>query len=286
MDSTITTNKVPGRGDFRVADANRDHASEERKLTRLIEEQRLHFEEASRNKDDFLAILAHELRSPLSVISYAVALMRNGPQDDDSEELWDLVGRQTEQMSHLIEDLMNVSRIVQGELTIFKVPVELHQLIRQAVEAARPQLNGHRQHLHVSLPSHAVSLQADPVRVVEVLTNLLNNAAKYTDEGGQIWLTAAEDKSEVTIQVRDNGIGMTADMLPHIFEPFTQMRGALGRSEGGIGMGLAIVARLVRLHGGTVEVFSDGLGCGSRFVVRLPLSLSLDTESVAAGCPV
>jgi signal transduction histidine kinase len=233
----------------------------------------------------FLAMLAHELRSPLGAISYTVEAMRHRPKDADADWAWELVGRQTEHMVRLVEDLMDVSRISQGKLIIRKVPAELGKLISQAIEAVRPQLISHRQQLIVSLPSQEVTLLADPVRLVEILTNLLNNAAKYTDEGGQIFLTAAEERGEVAIQVRDTGIGITAEMLPRIFDPFTQVAGALDRADGGIGIGLAMVARLVGLHGGTAQAFSDGLGCGSRFVIRLPLLVSLQMEKVAAGSP-
>ena len=188
-------------------------------------------------------------------------------------------------MRHLVDDLMDVSRIAHGKVRIQRVPVDLDPLISQAIEAVQPLLNTHKQHLTVSLPTQPVMLLADPVRLVEVFTNLLNNAAKYTDERGQILLMAAEENDEVVVEFRDTGIGITAEMLPRIFDPFTQATGALNRSKGGIGIGLAMVAHLVRLHGGTVQVFSEGPGHGSRFVVRLPLLLSLDAEDDTARRP-
>jgi signal transduction histidine kinase len=151
------------------------------------------------------------------------------------------------------------------------MPVELSQLISQAIEAVQPLLNTRTQQLAVSLPSRSVRLLADPTRLVQVLTNLLNNAAKYTEDNGQIWLTAAEEEGEVVVRVRDNGIGIAAVMLPRVFDLFTQVPGALDRSDGGIGIGLAMVDQLIKLHGGSVKAFSDGPGRGSEFVVRLPL---------------
>lgn len=242
-------------------------------------------EEANRNKDEFLGMLAHELRNPLAAISMAVEVLRQRPPNVDPEQVCDVISRQTLQMLHLVDDLMDVSRIAHGKVRIQKIPVVLNPLIRQAIEAVQPILNTHKQQLTVSLPPRPVKLLADPVRLVEVFTNLLNNAAKYTDEGGQILLMAAEENDEVVVEFHDTGIGIPMEMLPRIFDPFTQVIGAQNRSEGGIGIGLAMVAHLVRLHGGTVQVFSDGPGHGSRFVVHLPPLHSLDTEDYAAEGP-
>lgn len=256
-----------------VASAIRD-VSQQRRLEAELNERTRQLEEANRNKDEFLGKLAHELRNPLAANIMAVESLRHSPLIDGPKYLWDIISRQTLQMLQLVDDLMDVSRIAHGKVRIQKVPVDLKPLISQAIEAVQPLLNAHQQRLTVSLPPQPVKLLADPVRLVEVFTNLLNNAAKYTDDGGQLLLMAAEKNDEVVIELRDTGIGISAEMLPRIFEPFTQVTGALSRSEGGIGIGLAMVAHLVRLHEGTIDVFSEGLGQGSRFVVRLPLQHS------------
>jgi signal transduction histidine kinase len=173
-------------------------------------------------------------------------------------------------MAHLVEDLLDVCRIAHGKVRIHKEPVELDEIVSQAVESCQPLLIARQQQLTVSLPSPSVRLLADPTRLVQILTNLLNNATKYSEDGSPIWLTAAEEEAEVVVRVRDKGMGITAEMLPCIFDLFAQVPAALDRSEGGIGIGLAIVGHLVQMHGGTVHAFSDGPGQGSEFVVRLP----------------
>jgi signal transduction histidine kinase len=246
----------------------------ERSIRYAIERNRAEeaLKEADRHKNEFLGMMAHELRNPLSTIRNAVQALKH--LDAPAPNLqWarDVIGRQADHMAHLVEDLLDASRIAHGKVSIRKETIELGQVVGQAVEACRHLLSARKQQVTVSLPSRPVPLLADPTRLVQVLTNLLNNAAKYTDEGGQIWLTAAEEEGEVVVRVRDNGIGIAADMLPHVFDLFTQAPAALDRSEGGIGIGLAMVGNLVQLHGGTVQAFSDGQGRGSEFVVRLPL---------------
>lgn len=265
----ISLGVLPTEAGFLIASAIRD-VSEQRRLEEELSERTRQLEEANRNKDEFLGMLAHELRNPLAATSMAVEVLRHSSPIEDPKQLWDIISRQTLQMLHLVNDLMDVSRIAHGKVRIQKVPVDLDPLIRQAIEAVQPLLNANKQPLTVSLPPRPLQLLADPVRLVEVFTNLLNNAAKYTDNGGQILLIAAKVNDEVVVEFRDTGIGIPIEMLPHIFDPFTQVTGALNRSEGGIGIGLAMVAHLVRLHDGTVQVFSDGPGRGSRFLVRLP----------------
>ena len=278
----ISLGVLPSADGLLVASVIRDVSSQRRLEAELCEQSR-QLVEANQNKDEFLGMLAHELRNPLAAISMAVEVLRESPPDADPEQMWDIISRQTLQMLHLVDDLMDVSRIAHGKVRVEKVPVDLHPLISQAIEAVQPLLNAHRQQLTVSLPPQSVKMLADPVRLVEVFTNLLNNAAKYTDDGGQIALMAAEDNNKLVVEFRDTGIGIPIEMLPRIFDPFTQVTGALNRSKGGLGIGLAMVAHLVRLHGGTVQVFSDGPGHGSRFVVCLPLLLSRDAEDDAAG---
>jgi signal transduction histidine kinase len=229
-------------------------------------------EEAARHKDYFLGMLAHELRSPIGTIRNVVEVLTQiGPPDPKSQWARDVIGRQTDHMAHLIEDLLDASRIAQRKVSIRKETVDLNQIVGQAVETCRHLLTARGQQVTISLPSRPVLLLADPTRLVQVLTNLLNNAAKFTEDGGQIWLTAAEEKGEVVVRVRDNGIGIDGEMLPRIFELFTQVPAASERSDGGLGIGLAMVEQLVQLHGGTVQAFSDGPGRGSEFVIRMPV---------------
>jgi len=254
---------------FVIATANRD-TTEHRRMEELRQRTQ-ELEDTVRQKDEFLGILAHELRNPLAAISNAIEVMRLGPPNADQQWVCDIVSRQTQQLLHLVEDLMDVSRLAHGKVGIRKMPVELSDLVSQAIEAVQPLLNTHKQRLAVSLPSRSVRLLADPTRLVQVLTNLLHNACKYTEDNGQICLTAAEVEGELVVRVRDNGIGIAAAMLPRVFDLFTQVPGAIDRSGGGIGIGLAMVDQLIKLHGGSVKAFSDGPGRGSEFVVRLPL---------------
>jgi len=190
-------------------------------------------------------------------------------------------------MSRLLDDLLDVSRITRSTLELKKSPNELTLVIGSAIETARPILDAKHHALSVDLPKHAVRLEADLVRLAQVFSNLLINAAKYTDPGGQIQLRAAQEGSEVVVAIRDNGIGISADMMPRLFSMFSQAEAALGRAEGGLGVGLSLVRGLVTLHGGSVEARSDGPGTGSEFIVRLPIGTPQteipDTEAVAEG---
>ena len=228
--------------------------------------------EEYRRKDLFLTTIAHELRNPLAPIRNALTILKApGAGPDVLAYAIEVLDRQVKQMIRLVDDLLDVSRIARGKVQLQKEPVELASVVNQAVEASRPLLEARRQELKVTLPPNLRPLSADPARLAQVLTNLLNNAAKYTDEGGRIGLSAEQVGEEVTVRVRDTGMGIPADMLPRIFEAFTQVDGALARSQGGMGLGLALVRGLVELHGGRVEAHSEGLGKGSEFVVRLPV---------------
>jgi signal transduction histidine kinase len=217
-------------------------------------------------------MLAHELRNPLATILNAVEVLKHLALPDTNLP-WarDVIGRQANHMAHMIEDLLDCSRVARGKISIRKEMVQLRQVVGQAVETGRPLLCARKQHLTLSLPSHPVALLADPTRLVQILVNLLNNAAKYTDEGGQIWLSASAEQGEVLLRVRDNGIGIATALLPRVFDLYTQLPAGLAHAAGGLGIGLAMVGHLVQLHGGTVQAFSDGPGRGSEFVVRLPL---------------
>jgi PAS domain S-box-containing protein len=234
--------------------------------------------EADHRKDEFLAMLAHELRNPLAPIRTAAQVLRlKGPAEPHLQLARDVIERQVQQLTRLVDDLLDLSRISRGKLNVQLEPVDLATVITRAVEISRPLIDARKHHLEVSLPGQAVQVEGDPARLAQVVSNLLNNAAKYTEEGGRIWLTvepASERRRrprEVLLRVRDTGVGIAADMLPSIFEMFTQVQGSVSRSEGGLGVGLTLVRSLVELHGGSVTALSEGLGQGSEFVVRLPL---------------
>jgi PAS domain S-box-containing protein len=231
--------------------------------------------EADRRKDEFLALLAHELRNPLAPIRYALATSRKaGRTLEQQKRAEEVIERQVAHMSRLLDDLLDVSRITHGTLELKKSPTELTLVLGAAIEAARPILDSKHHTLSLDLPKQTVRLEADPVRLAQVFSNLLINAAKYTDAGGSIELRATREGSAVVVTVRDNGIGISADMMPRLFTLFSQAHTALGRSEGGLGVGLALARGLVSLHGGRVEARSEGPGRGSEFIVRLPLGVA------------
>ncbi len=227
--------------------------------------------EADQRKDQFLAMLAHELRNPLAPISNAVQIMKvqglSGPNFDWSVKV---IEDQVRHMTRMVDDLLDVSRITRGKVVLQVEPTDLESVVTLAVEASRPLIEdcGHR--LAVELPDRPVPLEVDPARMAQVLSNLLNNAAKYTDEGGRITLTAERAGREVVFRVCDNGTGIAPELLPHIFDMFTQADQTLSRSRGGLGIGLTLVRSLVEMHGGRVTVASAGVGLGSEFTVYLP----------------
>jgi PAS domain S-box-containing protein len=228
--------------------------------------------EADRRKDEFLAMLAHELRNPLAPIRNAVEIFR-AKGLETSELRWgaDVIDRQVHQMTRLVDDLLDVSRITRGKIALRTERVDLGTVIQTAIEGSRPVLNKWGHQLSVSFPAEPVYLDGDATRLSQIIANLLNNAAKYTDIGGRISLKVETTAEHAVVSVKDNGIGIPPDALPQIFDLFAQVNQALERSEGGLGIGLTLVRRLVELHGGTVEALSDGPGKGSEFVVRLPL---------------
>jgi CheY-like chemotaxis protein len=229
-------------------------------------------QEADRRKDEWLAMLAHELRNPLAPIRNAVQFLRlKGPPDPDLQNARDIIERQLRQMTRLVDDLLDVARIGRGKLTLHREPVSLGAVLTSAVESSRPLIEAAGHDLAVALPPEPILVEADPTRLAQVFLNLLNNAAKYTPPGGRLWLTAERQGREAVVRVRDTGVGIPAPMLPHIFEMFTQVDRSLERSQGGLGIGLTLVKRLVEMHGGSVEAKSEGPGQGSEFVVRLPV---------------
>ena len=238
--------------------------------------------EADQRKDQFLAMLAHELRNPLAPISNAAQIMKvqglNGPNFDWSVKV---IEDQVKHMTRMVDDLLDVSRITRGKVVLQKEPVELETVVSLAVEASRPLIEDYQHRLTVALPEHPVLLEVDPARMAQVLSNLLNNAAKYTDEGGEIALVAEPRGRDVAIRVRDNGTGIAPELLPHIFDMFTQADQTLSRSRGGLGIGLTLVRSLVEMHHGRVTARSRGPGLGSEFTVRLPVSAEVPAEPPA-----
>lgn len=227
--------------------------------------------DAVRTKDHFLAVLSHELRNPLAALSTGLQLLKLArPDPAVAEGSRAMMERQVKQLVRLVDDLLDVSRITTGKLALRKERVDLAAVLAAAVEASRPVIDGGGHELTITLPPDPVRLDADPVRLAQVFLNLLTNAAKYSEPGGRIRLSAVRDGGEVVVHVRDAGIGIPAAALPHIFEVFVQVDSEWRRAQGGMGIGLSLVKEFVELHGGRVEAHSGGPGKGSEFVVRLP----------------
>jgi two-component system, sensor histidine kinase len=240
--------------------------------------------DADRKKDEFLATLAHELRNPLAPVMHAVKLMES-PAADDTQRQWgrEVIARQVQRMALLLDDLLDVSRITRGRLELRKDYVDLQSLVNSAVETARPLIDAKHHALTVNLPADPIELEVDPLRLSQALSNLLTNAAKYTDARGQITLTACQDGQGLAIRVTDNGIGIELTVIKGLFEMFSQIDSAIDRAEGGLGIGLALVKGLVALHGGSVQATSAGLGQGSEFTIRLPRSVVVERRAAGAG---
>lgn len=231
---------------------------------------------ADRSKDEFLAMLAHELRNPLAPLRNAAEILRAAnTSEDEREQAQIIIGRQIENMSRMIEDLLDVSRITEGKIELRRHPVALETVLAAATSLARPGIASRGQELTVSLPTEPIFLNADATRLEQIFNNLLGNACKYSGAGARIWLSAERSEGtqppEVTIRVRDDGIGISPEVLPYVFDLFVQASRTLDRVHGGLGIGLTLVQRLVKLHGGSVEAHSSGLGSGSEFIVRLPI---------------
>ncbi len=244
--------------------------------------------DADRRKDEFIATLAHELRNPLAPIRNASQVAKS-PGATDAQRRWahEVIDRQARHMALLLEDLLDVSRITRGTLQLRLERVELAAIVGMAIETARPLIDSRHHELTVALPQAPVWLEADAVRLAQVLSNLLTNAAKYSNPNGVIELSAQQQAQELMIRVSDRGLGIEPHLLPRIFEMFSQGKPAIDRAEGGLGIGLALVKGLLGLHGGTIEACSAGNGQGSTFTVRLPISQqhaqrsgSLDAEGV------
>ena len=258
--------------DHQVIQCNIRDITERSRLEKLLQSQARELENLHLRKDEFLAMLSHELRSPLAPIANAVQLM-SLQQDTESrtqQQARSIIERQLAKLQHLVDDLLEVSRITSGRVQLRKEWVAISGIVQGAVETVRPLFQQKRHELAVSLPTIPIWLNADAARLEQVVVNLLTNAAKYTEEGGRIWLTVDKENTDCVIRVRDSGVGISPALLPNVFDLFTQAERSLDRSQGGLGIGLALVQRLTELHDGTVEAHSE-LGHGSEFIVRLPL---------------
>jgi len=240
-------------------------------------------EDANTRMNEFLAMLSHELRNPLAPIRNAVAILAHVPSDDPRLS-WStaLIGRQVTQMARLLDDLLDVARVQSGKVALQRRSVTTQEFIGQAVESCRPLAEARQQQLSVELPPELVFVDGDPVRLVQVFANLINNALKYTRVGGRIVVRVQPGEAEVVIGICDNGRGIAADALLRVFDLFTQEDRSLAHSQGGLGIGLTVVRRLVELHGGSVEATSAGLGRGSEFIVRLPTTRDAPLASRAS----
>jgi signal transduction histidine kinase/ActR/RegA family two-component response regulator len=237
-------------------------------------------QDADRRKDEFLATLAHELRNPLAPVRNSLHILRlAGSGDPTVGRGRAVMERQVNHLVRLVDDLMEVSRITRGKIALRRERTELSRVLRTAIETSQPLLEAAGHVIEVDLPDEALPLDADPVRLAQVFANLFNNAAKYSEHPGTIRVRARRDGDAVAVSVRDEGIGIDPDMLPHVFEMFTQVDGFHRRSQGGLGIGLTLVRSLVGLHGGSVSAHSEGIGCGSEFVVRLPLAVGAAVEA-------
>lgn len=227
---------------------------------------------ADRRKDEFLATLAHELRNPLAPIRNSLEVLRMAPTDHRViEHVYEMMERQINHMVRLVDDLMEVSRITRGAIELRREPVEMAQVVQAAVETCQPMIDAAGHKLAIDLPAEPLVVSGDAIRLAQVVANLLDNASKYTDNGGQIWLTVRPEDSCIAISVRDSGIGIPPEQLSNVFEMFTQVDRSSPRARGGLGIGLTLVRSLVEAHGGRVEAKSEGAGHGSEFIVRLPL---------------
>ncbi|HEU4851734.1 MAG TPA: hybrid sensor histidine kinase/response regulator [Telluria sp.] len=239
--------------------------------------------EIDRRKDEFLAMLAHELRNPLAPVSAASDLLRLPNLDPARiQQTSEIISRQVRHMTGLIDDLLDLSRVSRGLVTLEEARVDVRQVMNEAVEQVRPLIDTRRHRLAVHVPPEPAFVHGDQKRLIQIIANLLNNAAKYTPEGGDIALTMDVNRTEVIFSVTDNGIGMDPHVIEHVFEMFSQAERTSDRSQGGLGIGLALVKRLVDLHGGRIAAQSDGVGKGSRFTLTLPRTCAANAMQAAA----
>ncbi len=253
-------------------DALQNAAADNQHLLNESRQYAAALKDADRRKDEFLATLAHELRNPLAPIRNGLKIMTMSPDNKTSGDITDMMDRQLTHLVRLIDDLLDVSRISEGKIDLRREPIQLRDAINAAVETSRPLVDEGKHKLILDISEEPLWLKADMTRIAQIVSNLINNAAKYTPEGGRIMVAARPKDGRVSISVVDNGIGIPADMLPRVFDLFTQVEHNVGRAQGGLGIGLALVKRLVEMHGGTIRAQSEGPGKGSAFTVELSLT--------------
>jgi len=255
----------------------RDHLLERERTSASLKE-------ADRRKDEFLAVLAHELRNPLAPIRNSLQILRMTIKEEGPVAgLTEMMERQVNHMVRLVDDLMEVSRITRGKIELRQELLDIATVVRNAVETSQPLIDASRHRLSISMPKELLQVEGDPVRLSQVISNLLNNAAKYTDPSGQLALAVRRNEAHVEIEVGDSGVGIAPEMLPRVFDMFTQVASSTDRAQGGLGIGLTLVKSLVEMHHGSIEARSAGLGCGSQFVIRLPLVSGYSVNDIAAA---
>ena len=277
---------VYGENNHQVVQCNIRDITERSRLQRLTQEQAAALADLDRRKDEFLAMLSHELRNPLAPILNAALLLRlhstrnrlQGIENPILQQSASIIERQVGQLTRIVDELLEVSRITTGRIQLRQESIAVGVVAENAVATVRSLIDQRKHELTVSLPTQVIWVHADAARLEQVVVNLLTNAAKYTDQGGHVWLTVQQEGEEAVLRVRDTGVGIAPEILPRIFDLFTQAERSVDRSQGGLGIGLALVHRLVEMHGGTVAV-SSALGQGSEFVVRLAVVSPLQTQS-------
>ena len=277
-------NEIGGIIMFTEVITERKRAEEEHR--RLLAQARVAeaLREADRRKDEFLAVLSHELRNPLAPITMAIELMRlREPADDSIVWARDIIARQTAQLTRLVDDLLDVSRITLGKITLNRSALDLRPIVAQAVEAVQPLFTARNHQLTIDVSREPLPLRGDGARLTQIISNLLNNAARFTAEGGHVTLAARREGTRVILSVKDDGIGIPPDMRERVFEMFTQIESAGQHKQEGLGIGLALVRQLVAMHDGDIEAQSAGAGCGTELIVRLPISEDHRTIGVGAA---
>ncbi len=265
-----------------VNDALRAEITERSRLEEELRNKAEALLDADRRKDEFLSMLAHELRNPLAPILMATEMLRHLSSGNLAIERYRMViDRQARNLTRLVDDLLDVSRITRGAITLQTKYLDFRSVMQSAIEAARPLIDVCRHELSISLPELPLMTVGDPTRLEQIIVNLLNNAAKYTEVGGKIHISATNSDGQAVVRVRDTGMGMPPDLVPHVFDLFVQGSRSLDRAQGGLGIGLTMAKSLVAMHGGSIEAHSQGIGRGSEFVVRLPLRVR--DSSVASG---